>query len=51
MEYLEAHPRVLEETRGPAAIDWSTTVAAGEVAGDEAGDDLDDHDAWSDDEE
>jgi GTP-binding protein len=25
MTYLEAHPRVLEETVGPAAIDWSKT--------------------------
>lgn len=25
MVYLEAHPRVLEETVGPAAIDWSKT--------------------------
>jgi GTP-binding protein len=24
MEYLEAHPRVLVETTGPAAIDWSS---------------------------
>ena len=43
--------RVLEETRGPAAIDWSSTVVAGEAAGEAAGDDLDDHDDWSDDEE
>ena len=33
MTYLEAHPRVLEETVGPATIDWSSTLP------DDAGDD------------
>jgi GTP-binding protein len=43
MDYLEAHPRVIEETRGPAAIDWSTAGA------DELGEDVVDDDVeWSD---
>jgi GTP-binding protein len=40
MEHLEAHPRVLEETRGPAAIDWSRAEGGtidDEDAVDEAG--------------
>lgn len=58
MDYLDAHPRVLEETRGPATIDWSTATpaaATGEFYGEdvdaEPADDIDDDLVFDDGEE